>query len=61
MAPLTVAWKTPRLCLVNGGSDANKSFEIFCHGWVFLTHLHVKIIWVSESWSPAVPNVINGW
>lgn len=45
-AALTTAWKAAQICLLNSNSDANKPFEIFCRGWAFMTHLHVKIIWV---------------
>lgn len=45
-AALTIAWKAAQLSLLNSSSVANKSFDIFCRGWAFMTHLHVKIIWV---------------
>ena len=60
-ATLTIAWKTPQIQPANSSSVATKFFEIFCCCWVFMTHLHVKIIWVLEFRSPAVPDVINGW
>lgn len=58
-AILTVAWKTPQLCLVNSSSVANKSFEICYCRRVSVTHLHVNIIWPLEFRSRAVSNVIN--